>query len=164
MKCAKFILHLLCDQTRTSLLIVAVGGHTLLAYTMNAHAHYLKCQTGDSFVECLLSCVERLLFMVTHTRAREHTPLTCRPILHSCRPILRSCRPIHLTCRPILRSCRPIHLTCMPSHSPHMHAVPFCAHAVPFSSHAVPFCALACLLYTSPSPRDLSTSRMPSSA
>ena len=30
--------------------------------------------------------------------------------------------------------------------------------------HAIPEDILACLLYTSPSPRDLSTSRMPSSA
>ena len=85
-KCAKFILHLLCDQTRTSLLIVAVRGHTLLAYTMNARSHYLKCQAGDSFFECPLSCVERLLFMGTHARARaytqRHTP-ACTHHIHT---------------------------------------------------------------------------------
>ena len=38
-------------------------------------------------------------------------------------------------------------------------------HIVEFGKkNAIPSCVITCLLYTSPSPRDLSTSRMPSSA
>ena len=53
---------------------------------------------------------------------------------------------------------------CPPHHSPHHHYPPHCSPSPPLLGLTAIALPTACLLYTSPSPRDRTRSRMPSSA